>query len=137
MRTGRRARAAQPGFTLLELMVVIAIILILLGMASVRYQRTILASHEAELKTDLQAMRDAIDQYTLDNLASPQTLQDLLHNYLKEIPVDPITQRSDWQTVPDDGVLLSPDQQSATGIMDVHSASGAISPIKNTAYNTW
>jgi general secretion pathway protein G len=125
----------QRGFTLLELMVVIAIIVILLGMATVRYQRAVLNAREAVLKTDLRAMREAIDNYTMDKLAAPQSLQDLVDTYLHEIPTDPITQKKDWKTESED-VLLSPDQ-TTTGITKVHSASEAISPSANTPYSSW
>jgi general secretion pathway protein G len=136
MRTGRRLNL-QRGFTLLELMVVMAIILILLGMASVRYQRSVLTARETALKSDLVALREAIEHFTMDKLAAPQSLTDLLGTYLHGdgLPIDPITQRPDWKTVSDD-VLLSPDQ-TTKGITDVHSASEAISPSTNTAYSTW
>jgi general secretion pathway protein G len=129
------------GFTMLELMVVIAIIMILLGLAAGKYQRSMLRSKEAVMRQDLRVMRDAIQQYTLDKDAAPQSLDELVDHkdgnggYLREVPVDPITQRSDWVTVSED-VLLSP-EQTATGISDVHSASNEISPFTNTAYNTW
>jgi general secretion pathway protein G len=118
-------------------MVVMAIILILLGMAAVRYQRSILNAREAVLKTDLRAINDAIEHYTMDKLAAPQSLNDLLGTYLhgKELPIDPITQKADWVPVTDD-VYLSPDQTSS-GITGVHSASGAISPTTNTPYSQW
>jgi general secretion pathway protein G len=124
------------GFTMLELMVVIAIIMILLGLAAGKYQRSIMRSHEAVLKQDLRVMRDAIQQFTLDKEAAPQSLDDLVSaGYLRNVPTDPITQRPDWVTVTED-ILLSP-EQSTTGISDVHSASNEISPFENTAYSTW
>jgi general secretion pathway protein G len=135
-RTGRIRRVVTRGFTILELMVVMAIILILLGMAAGRYQRSILRSREAVLRQDLHVMRDAIQQYTLDKLAAPQSLDDLVSSgYLRQVPTDPITQQRDWVSVPED-ILLSP-EQTTTGIADVHSASNDISPFENTAYNTW
>jgi len=134
MRTGK-TDARNLGFTLLELMVVIAIITILLGMAAMRYQRTQLQAKEAVLKYDLRIMRQAIEQYTMDKLAAPQSLDDLVGTYVREIPVDPITQRKDWKPVTDD-VLLTPDQ-TISGITDVHSASEATSPNTNTPYSTW
>lgn len=124
------------GFTMLELMVVMAIILILLGMAAGRYQRSIQRSREAVLKQDLHVMRDAIQQFTLDKLAAPQSLEDLVSaGYLRQVPTDPITQQRDWTTVTED-VLLSP-EQSTVGISDVHSASPETSPFENTAYSSW
>ena len=131
-----KAALAAIGFSLLELMVVIAIIMVLLGMAAVRYQRTQLNAKEAVLRVDLRAMREAIEHYTMDKLAAPQSLDDLKGTYLREIPVDPITQRTDtWKTETSD-MLLSPDQTS-TGISDVHSGSPGISPNTNTPYSSW
>jgi len=128
--------APARGFTMLELMVVIAIILILLGMAAGRYQRSILHSKEAVMKQDLRVMREAIQQFTLDKLAAPQSLEDLVSSgYLRQVPTDPITQQRDWTTVTED-VLLSP-EQTTVGISDVHSASSEISPFENTAYSSW
>lgn len=116
-------------------MVVIAIITILLGMAAVRYQRSVLNAREAVLRSDLHDLREAIQHYTMDKLAAPQSLDDLKGTYLHEIPVDPITQRKDWKVEMED-ILLSVDQ-TTTGISDVHSASAAVSPNTNTAYSTW
>ncbi len=126
------------GFTLLELMIVIAIIIILAGLAAARYDRSVQRAKEAALKSDLKTMRQAIEQYTLDKQAPPQSLEDLVSGqfkYLREIPVDPITQRKDWQPVFED-VVLSP-EQTTPGITDVRSASAQISPFENTPYNSW
>ena len=134
-RTSRR-RHGDAGFTLLELMIVISIIFILIGMAVGQYGKAVQHAREAALHTDLQTMREAIDNYTLDRLAAPQSLEDLkTAGYLREIPVDPMTQAKDW--VLDYGdTLLTPDQ-NGSGITDVHSASTAISKFEGTAYNTW
>jgi general secretion pathway protein G len=124
------------GFTLIELMVVIAIILVLLGIAVTRYDRALLRAHEAVLHQDLQAMRQAIDNYTLDKEAAPQSLEDLqTAGYLRSVPTDPITQAKDWRPEFKD-VVLSPDQ-STTGITDVHSNSDLISPFEGTPYSSW
>ena len=124
------------GFTLLELMVVITIIMVLLAMGAGRYERSIIRSHEAALHQDLFAMRQAIDQYTLDKEAAPSSLDDLVAaQYLRSIPTDPITHQKDWQVVVED-VQLSPDQ-SGSGITDVHSASDQVSPFEGTAYSSW
>jgi general secretion pathway protein G len=136
MRRKRRQDSSNAGFTLIELMIVITIILILIGMAAQRYGLTIEHSREAVLKHDLQVMREAIDNYTLDKQAAPQSLDDLQQaGYLRDIPVDPITRAKDW--VPQfDNVVMSPDQVT-TGIVDVHSSSGRTSPFDGTPYNTW
>lgn len=131
----RAKRLGEHGFTIIELMVVIMIILILVGIAAGNYSRTVLRSKETVLKQDLQEFRKAIDNYTLDKQAAPQSIDDLVPQYLHTIPVDPITNAKDWQTVID-SVVLTPDQASS-GVTDVHSASDKVSPFENTAYNTW
>jgi general secretion pathway protein G len=126
------------GFTLIELMIVIAIISILLGLAAGAYLRSEIRAKEAVLKSDLRTMREAIDRYTLDKESAPQTLEDLVNpqsQYLREIPKDPITNDKDWHVDFGDTVM-SPDQ-SGGGIIDVHSNSDKVSPIDGTPYNTW
>jgi general secretion pathway protein G len=130
------ARLGFLGFTLLEMMIVMAIIIILLGVAAGMYQRSVLRSREAVLKQDLRVMREAIQQYTLDKLAAPQSLDDLVSaGYMREVPRDPITQQKNWK-IDNEDILLSPDQ-TTTGISDVHSASDVTSPFENTAYSSW
>ena len=132
----RGGDTASEGFTLIELMIVIAIMLILIGMAAMRYDRSVLRSKEAALHQDLSVMRQAIEQYTLDKEQAPQSLDDLVTSeYLRQVPVDPITGGRDWTVVTSD-LLLSP-EQSSTGITDVHSSSDKVSPFENTPYNTW
>ncbi len=124
------------GFTLLELMIVMAIILVLATIGAGRYEQAIVRAHEAALKQDLFVMRNAIQQYTLDKEAAPSSLDDLVTaGYLREVPLDPITREKNWNTSSDD-ILLSPDQTS-TGITDVHSQSDKISPFENTPYSSW
>ena len=135
--SGRRphGRRTEGGFTLIELMVVIMIILILVGMAAQRYERSVQRAREATLKQDLMVMRQSIDNYTLDKQAAPQSLDDLVQSgYLRQIPVDPITQAKDW--VPQyDSVVLSSDQ-SSTGMVDVHS-SASVPSSNGTPYSEW
>jgi len=131
-----RRNTTNSGFTLIELMIVIAIIFILLGLAAGRYDMTIQRSREAVLKHDLQVMREAIDNFTLDKQAAPQSLDDLQQaGYLREVPVDPITQAKDWDPA-FDNIVLSPEQVT-TGMVDVHSHSSLNSRFDGTAYNTW
>jgi general secretion pathway protein G len=118
------------------MMIVIAIIFILLGMAAGRYEMTIQRSREAVMKHDLLIMREAIDNFTLDKQAAPQSLDDLQQaGYLREVPMDPMTRAKDWDPV-FDNIVLSPDQVT-TGIVDVHSHSPQTSRFDGTAYNTW
>jgi len=132
----RGPRVQAAGFTLIELMIVIFIILILLGLAAGRYDMSVQRSREATLKHDLQVMREAIDQYTLDKQAAPQSLDDLQQaGYLREVPTDPMTGQKDWDTQ-FDNVVMSPDQVT-TGMVDVHSHSQRSSPFGGGAYNTW
>jgi general secretion pathway protein G len=130
-----KSRNSKSGFTLIELMVVMAIMMILIGIAAGIYQRNIQRAKEAVLKEDLQEMRKAIDNYTMDKQAAPQSLDDLVPQYLRILPVDPITTNKDWTPVVD-SVVLTPDQ-AGSGITDVHSSSDKVSPFENTAYNTW
>jgi general secretion pathway protein G len=128
----------KRGFTLLEMMIVVAIMMILIGIAAGMYQRSVSRAKEATLRSDLTVMRQAIDHYTLDKEAAPQSLEDLVNpqsQYLREIPTDPITNAKDWHVDVGDTVM-SPDQ-STTGIVDVHSNSDKVSPFDGTPYNTW
>ena len=131
----RRARG-QRGFTLIELMIVICIILILVSIAAPIYSSSIVRAKEAVLKDDLFTMRSVIDQYTLDKQKAPQSLQDLVSaGYLRSIPKDPITGSADtWQTTSDD-TIMDPNQ-SQPGITDVHSGASGVST-EGTAYSSW
>jgi general secretion pathway protein G len=130
------ANQSSRGFTLLELMIVMAIILILATLGAGRYETATIRAHEAALKQDLFVMRNAIQQYSLDKEAGPNSLDDLVSaGYLRDIPRDPITRQREWATSSDD-ILASPDQTTA-GITDVHSNSDAISPFESTPYSSW
>jgi general secretion pathway protein G len=126
----------QRGFTLIELIIVVAMISILLGIMVPIYRIHVLHANEAVLKEDLYHMRTAIDQYTQDKGKAPQELNDIVTaGYLHAIPKDPFTHATDsWQTVQED-VLTSIDQ-TQPGISDVKSGSSLISS-EGTAYNTW
>jgi general secretion pathway protein G len=130
------AWAAQLGFTLIELMVVIAIIMILATIAAGNYRQSVVKAKETTLRTDLKVMRDAIQHYTEDKEAAPSSLDDLVSaHYIQQIPTDPMTSAKDWVTVSED-LDVSP-EQSSSGITDVHSASDKISPFENDAYSSW
>ena len=131
-----RRSICAAGFSLIEMLIVITIILILAGIAAGRYERSVLRAKEATLKQDLFVMRNAIQQYTLDKEAGPSSLDDLVEaKYLSGIPTDPITHNKDWHTESEQ-VLLDP-QQTSAGITDVHSSSDQVSPFESTPYNTW
>lgn len=129
-------RTGGRGFTLLELMVVLAIIIVLATLGAGRYEQSVVRAREATMKQDLFVMRQAIQNYTSDKEAGPTSLDDLVTSgYLREIPVDPITRQKNWVTESTD--LLVSAQQTAVGITDVHSASGNVSPFENTPYSEW
>jgi general secretion pathway protein G len=126
------------GFTLLELMAVMAILLILIALGAARYEQTIVRAREAALRQDLDEMNKAVQEYTTDKQAAPTSLDDLVQAhppYLGRIPNDPMTGKSDW--VPEDCDVLDSSEQLSTGICSVHSASDAVSPITNTPYSSW
>jgi general secretion pathway protein G len=124
------------GFTLIELMVVISIILILIAIAVPMYQQSVIRAKEAVLRQDLKTMRDQIDNYTMDKEKAPQSLQDLVDaGYLRKIPKDPFTNSTDtWQAESTD-TLQSLDQ-TEPGISDVHSGSSETGS-DGTPYSTW
>jgi general secretion pathway protein G len=132
----RLGRNQSRGFTLIELMIVISIMLILISFAIPAYNRSVLQAKEAVLRQNLFTLRSLISQYTLDKQKAPQSLDDLVQaGYMKQIPLDPMTGKNDTWTVDQEDTLLSADQQE-TGISDVHSGSSQIST-DGTAYSTW
>ncbi len=132
----RGRRAIARGFTLIELMVVMAIMIILITIAVSRYDAVVTKAHETTLRSDLAVLRKAIQDYTTDKECGPNSLDDLVTaKYIGAVPVDPITGAKDWVTVEDD-VSLSP-EQNCNGISDLHSASDGMSPSSNTAYSSW
>ncbi|HVS21036.1 MAG TPA: prepilin-type N-terminal cleavage/methylation domain-containing protein [Pyrinomonadaceae bacterium] len=122
------------GFTLLELMIVISIIIILVSVALPQFQKTIMHARETVLKDDLHKMREMIDQYAADKGKLPQSLDDLVTaGYMRELPKDPITDNKDWVIATGDDPYST---QGGTGVTDVHSASGDVSS-EGTPYSEW
>lgn len=131
-----RVRERQDGFTLVELLIVIALISILAAMGVVQYRNSVQSTKEAVLKTDLFRMRDAIDQYYADKNKYPSSLDTLVSDgYMRKIPEDPITQSSTtWQTVPAEPDPANP--SSEPGIYDVKSGAPGTS-IQGSSYSDW
>jgi general secretion pathway protein G len=124
------------GFTLIELMIVISLILILVSISIPVYNQSILRAKESVLKQDLFQMRSLISQYTLDKQKAPTSLDDLVQaGYIKQIPTDPMTGSNSSWTVDQEDSLMSVDQQDP-GISDVHSGASQVSS-DGTAYSTW
>jgi general secretion pathway protein G len=124
------------GFTLIEMVIVIAIISILLSMAVANYRQSILAARDASMKQNLFTLRHVIQEFTLDKQRAPQSLDELIQaNYLKEIPVDPCTKQKDWR-VDEEDTLLAVDQNQP-GITDVHSVCPLLSSDGITHYSDW
>jgi len=128
-------RNRSRGFTLLELMIVISMIMILMSVAVPIYNQSIVQARESVLRSNLATLRSVISQYTLDKQKAPQSLDDLVTaGYLRQIPFDPMTKLQNWEPKEED-VLMAVDQQDP-GIDDVHSASSGIAS-DGTAYSTW
>jgi general secretion pathway protein G len=135
-------RSSEAGFSLIELIVVVAIIGILAAIALVNVKTATTRAREAALKDDLSSMRKAIDSYYADKQKYPASLDDLVPNYMRFIPADPITRQKDWETVMDDPMSLDgqlssetdPQAMTEPGIIDVKSrAEGAT--IDNVPYH--
>jgi general secretion pathway protein G len=140
---GRVRQAAQvrkapqeAGFTLIELMVVLSIIVILASMGLAQYRNSVVYASEAVLHQDLTLMRDAIDQYYADKGQYPDKLDALVTDgYLRKIPEDPFTKSmSSWQTVPSEPDPNNPTAQ--TGVFDVKSGSDRTA-LDGSKYAEW
>jgi general secretion pathway protein G len=125
---------SERGFTLLELMIVLAIMGVLISIAQPNLKQSIVRAREAVLREDLFQMREAIDQYYADNGKYPSSMNDLINtqektkSYLRDLPKDPFTSAVDWITVAPEG--------EEGGIFDVHSASPLVA-VDGTSYNAW
>lgn len=118
---GRRTNdKRQNGFSLLELLIAMFILIILLSVVIPTYRTSIQNAREVVLKENLTQMRRAIQQYTSDKAKAPQSLQDLIDaKYLSEIPKDPITEENQWQEITGDDPNFSEGEQGLTNIKSV------------------
>jgi general secretion pathway protein G len=131
----RSTRLRERGFTLIEMLVVISMILILLSIALPMYNNSIIRARETTLRTNLATINKCIDQYTLDKQKAPQALDDLVSaGYLKKVPEDITGSRDTWQCDEEDS--LKSIDQTQPGIVGCHSGSSQTS-IDGTAYSSW
>ena len=135
-RRSRDRKGAVAGFTFVELMVVLTIIVILISMAIPIYQKSIIRAKESVLHNNLQTLRTVIDNYTYDKEKAPQSLQDLVTDgYLRTIPIDPMTgSNQTWRTVMEEASQSV--NQAEPGIFDIKSGSDKIGT-DGTAYSDW
>jgi general secretion pathway protein G len=134
--TATGTNSGDSGFTIIELLVVMTLIVILASVGMTQYRNSRTSAAEAVLKEDLFRMRDAIDQYYADKGKWPADLPDLVSaGYIREVPKDPITQSADtWQTVPAEPDANNP--SASGGISDVKSGSDG-DALDGTKYNEW
>lgn len=129
-------RGSGEGFTLLELSIVMAVIMILVSIILPAYRTSVKRAREAVLKDDLYTMRSVIDEFTVDKQRPPESLQELVDaGYLHRIPMDPMTGSTETWQVDVEDVPVPPDQ-TASGVVDVHSGSED-KALDDTTYNTW
>ncbi|HEY3936195.1 MAG TPA: type II secretion system protein [Bryobacteraceae bacterium] len=129
-------KRALRGFTLIELMVVMAIISVLLAIAIPLYQKSITRAKESVLRNNLFTLRTMIDEYTIDKQKAPDSLQDLVsEGYLRQVPQDPITSSDQtWRLIMEDTPVGG--SSSSPGIFDVRSGSDKTG-LDGTAYADW
>jgi general secretion pathway protein G len=127
-----KANRKQRGFTLVELMVVMAITLTIISIAVPMYTTAMVRAKESVLQSNLFTIRSVIDQYTYDKESPPQSLEDLVaEGYLRRVPVDPFTESSDtWEIISD----IGPSGES--GVFDVRSGSDR-EGLNGTPYAEW
>ena len=134
-RREQQSRRSSFGFTLLELMVVIVIVMILASVAATSYQRHVVQAREAVLHENVREINKAIQEYTLDQHQAPQALEDLQSKgYFHEIPKDPMTNAADWDCDQEDPENAADPQQP--GIVSCHSHSAGTA-ISGEAYSSW
>ena len=132
----RLDKTSRRGYTLIELIIVMAIISILVSIAVPLYQKSLVRTKESMLHSHLQTLRIVIDEYTFDKKKAPQTLDDLVaEGYLRAVPIDPITgSEQTWRKIVEDS--LTAVDQTQPGIFDVRSGSDLTS-LEGTPYSEW
>ena len=129
--------ARGEGFSLLEMMTVITLILILAMFAMPIYHTISVRAHEATLREDLFTLRSQIDRFTHDNARGPASLDELVEKeYMGAIPTDPFTGSNETWQVDTQDTSLTPEDSSPLGVVDVHSGSNDVS-LEGTAYSSW
>jgi len=136
LRHNSTSKNAAEGFSLLEMMVVITVILIIASISFPFFRRGIERTREAVLHDDLYTLRVLIDRFTLDNKRAPASLEELVQKgYLGRVPTDPFTGSNEtWQVEKEDEPI--PPGDETLGIVDVHSGSDALS-LDGTPYSSW
>ena len=135
--TLRDARQTSIGFSLLEMMAVIDLILILASFSMPMYHSIVVRGREAVLRDQLLTLRAQIDRFTHDYARGPESLDELVDKeYLGAVPVDPFTGSSETWQLDTETTSLSVDGSDTLGITDVHSGS-ADTGLDGTAYSSW
>ncbi|MBM3774697.1 MAG: type II secretion system protein [Acidobacteria bacterium] len=129
-------RRLASGFSMIELMIVMAIVVILVSIAVPLYQKSLIRAKESVLKNNLFTLRTVIDEYTYDKQKAPQALEDLVREgYLRDVPVDPMTgSNTTWQVEMEEAMTSV--SQTEPGIFDIHSGSDRIG-LDGTPYSDW
>ena len=132
----RRTRSGRAGFTIIELMVVMAIVLVILSVAVPLYNKSVIRARETVLHQNLATMRAVIDEYTYDKQKAPQNLEDIVREgYLRQVPMDPMVgNNTSWKIIMEEAAASV--SQAEPGIFDVRSSSEKIS-LEGTKYSEW
>ena len=132
----RRTRSGRVGFTIIELMVVMAIVLVILSVAVPLYNKSVIRARETVLHQNLTTMRAVIDEYTYDKQKAPQNLEDIVREgYLRQVPMDPMVgNNTSWKIIMEEAAASV--SQAEPGIFDVRSSSEKIS-LEGTKYSEW
>jgi len=132
----RRTRSGKAGFTIIELMVVMAIVLVILSVAVPLYNKSVIRARETVLHQNLATMRAVIDEYTYDKQKAPQNLEDIVREgYLRQVPMDPMAgNNTSWKIIMEEAAASV--SQAEPGIFDLRSSSEKVS-LEGTKYSEW